>query len=67
MESLYILVPLSVLVVLAVLGLFRWALQEGQFDELNDEGRRILDGDASPLDIDQDPSVSPRQESWPSA
>ena len=67
MESLYILVPLSVLVVLAVLGLFRWALQEGQFDELSDEGRRILDSDGPSVDIGQDPSADHRQESSPSA
>ena len=66
MESLYILVPLSVLLVLAVLGLFGWALQEGQFDELEDEGRRILDGDAA-LDKGQHEAGEPRQESPPSA
>ena len=66
MESLYILVPLSVLLVLAVLGLFGWALQEGQFDELADEGRRILDGDAA-LDEGQHDVGAPRQESPPSA
>lgn len=43
MSSLYLLIPLSVLLMLAILGLFAWALQHGQFDELEDEGLRILD------------------------
>ena len=67
MESLYILVPLSVLVVLAVLGVFGWALQAGQFDELNHEGRRVLEDEDAPVDIDQNPETGPRQESTPSA
>jgi cbb3-type cytochrome oxidase maturation protein len=49
-ESLYILVPLSVLLVLAILGVFAWALHGGQFDGLDDEGQRILAGDAAPFD-----------------
>ncbi|MGN6529968.1 MAG: cbb3-type cytochrome oxidase assembly protein CcoS [Burkholderiaceae bacterium] len=55
MESLYLLVPLSALLVLALLGLFAWALDAGQFDDLEREGQRIL-GDAGPaLDGDQAP------------
>jgi len=52
MESLYLLVPLSALLVLALLGLFGWALNAGQFDDLEREGQRILGAD-SPLDADQ--------------
>ena len=44
MESLYLLLPMSVLLVLAVIGLFAWALQAGQFDDLNREGWRVLEG-----------------------
>jgi len=46
MDSLYLLIPLSVLAMLGVLGVFAWALQGGQFDDLEDEGARILDADA---------------------
>jgi len=52
MESLYLLVPLSALLVLALLGLFAWALDAGQFDDLQREGERILATD-DPLDVDQ--------------
>lgn len=46
MESMYLLIPLSVILILAVLGLFAWALQSGQFDDLHREGERILQADA---------------------
>ena len=44
MESLYLLLPLSVLLVLALIGLFAWALHGGQFDDLEREGWRVLEG-----------------------
>ena len=43
MDALYLLVPLSVLGMLAILALFAWALQGGQFDEIEQEGARILE------------------------
>ncbi|HEY9026802.1 MAG TPA: cbb3-type cytochrome oxidase assembly protein CcoS [Burkholderiaceae bacterium] len=52
MESLYLLVPVSALLVLALLGLFAWALDAGQFDDLQREGERIL-ATEEPLDGDQ--------------
>jgi cbb3-type cytochrome oxidase maturation protein len=45
MESLYLLIPLSLLIVLAIGGLLAWSVLGGQFDELDSEGRRILDDD----------------------
>jgi cbb3-type cytochrome oxidase maturation protein len=42
MDILYLLVPLSVLLVFALMVLFRWALGAGQFDDLDREGERIL-------------------------
>ncbi len=45
MDILYLLVPLSVLIVFGILGVFWWALQGGQFDQVDREGERILDGD----------------------
>ncbi len=45
MEILYLLVPLSVLLVLAVGGLFWWSLGSGQFDDLDGPAQRILDDD----------------------
>lgn len=64
MESLYLLIPMSALLVLAILGVFAWALNEGQFDDLEREGERILVADASlMLDGDQAPRTRPAEES----
>jgi cbb3-type cytochrome oxidase maturation protein len=43
MDSLYLLLPLSVLLVLALIALFAWALHGGQFDDLEREGWRVLE------------------------
>ena len=45
MEILYLLIPLSVILVLGIIGLFWWALQSGQFDNIEREGERILRSD----------------------
>jgi cbb3-type cytochrome oxidase maturation protein len=49
-ESLYLLIPLSALLVLAILAVFGWALHRGQFEDLDREGERILTDEAGPLD-----------------
>ena len=48
MDILFLLVPLSVVLVFAILGVFAWALRSGQFDDIEREGLRILDGDGLP-------------------
>jgi cbb3-type cytochrome oxidase maturation protein len=53
MESLYILVPLSVALVLLILGVFGWAVHKGQFDDVEAEGQRILTAEPEALDTDQ--------------
>lgn len=57
MDILYLLVPLSVVLVLLILGLFAWALHSGQFDNVEREGERILWDEAPPatkaVDADQ--------------
>ncbi|MCB4365804.1 cbb3-type cytochrome oxidase assembly protein CcoS [Hydrogenophaga taeniospiralis] len=45
MDVLYLLIPISVLLVFAIIGVFWWALQAGQFDNIEREGERILRGD----------------------
>jgi cbb3-type cytochrome oxidase maturation protein len=47
-ESLYLLIPLSVVLVLAIGGLLVWAAMSGQFDSLEQEGRRILEDEDAP-------------------
>jgi cbb3-type cytochrome oxidase maturation protein len=64
MESLYLLVPLSVLLILAMIGVFAWALHAGQFDDLSLEGERLLlDGESSArVDADQATASTPPKE-----
>lgn len=51
MDILFLLVPLSVLLALAVMGVLAWAVWSGQFEELNSEGERILMTEsAAPVD-----------------
>ena len=43
MDSLYLLIPLSLLLVLAIGGLLAWSVLGGQFENLDAEGTRILE------------------------
>lgn len=63
MESLYLLIPLSVGLVLAILAVFAWALHGGQFEDLEGEAERILKDDVPPLDPHQAPPGPQKQES----
>jgi cbb3-type cytochrome oxidase maturation protein len=53
MESLYLLIPLSALLVLLILGVFGWAVQKGQFEDLAHEAERILTDEVTALDANQ--------------
>jgi len=53
MESLYLLIPLSAGLVLAIIAVFGWALHKGQFEDLEAEGARILHEDRESVDTDQ--------------
>ena len=63
MDILYLLIPLSTLLVLAILGVFAWALHGGQFDDLESEGERILRDTSPNLDGDQTAHVPRAEES----
>ena len=45
MDILYLLIPISIVVVFAIIGVFLWALQGGQFDSVEREGERVLRDD----------------------
>ncbi len=65
MDVLYLLIPLSVLLVLLIVGVFGWAINNGQLEDLEREGNRILeDGDG--FDEHQVPPRGDREESRPS-
>jgi cbb3-type cytochrome oxidase maturation protein len=42
MDILFLLVPMSVVLALLVIAVFAWALNGGQFDDIEPEGERIL-------------------------
>jgi cbb3-type cytochrome oxidase maturation protein len=42
MEILFVLIPVSLLIVLVALYAFVWSVKNGQFDDLEKEGQRIL-------------------------
>ena len=48
MDILYLLVPLSAVLVLGIIAVFSWATESGQFEDLDREGERILEPDGSP-------------------
>lgn len=45
MDILFLLIPLSAVLVLAILAVFAWAVFGGQFEDLRGEGERILNDD----------------------
>ena len=51
MESLYLLIPLSIVLVFVIGVIVWWATRSGQFDDLEGPGHRIL------LDDDDQPST----------
>jgi cbb3-type cytochrome oxidase maturation protein len=63
MDILYLLIPLSAVLVLLILALFGWAMQRGQFDDLEREGQRILDPDRVSVDDDQASATGAGKES----
>ena len=49
MESLYLLIPLSVALVFVIGGLFWWSLRSGQYDDLEGPAYRLLLDDRDEL------------------
>jgi cbb3-type cytochrome oxidase maturation protein len=54
MDILFLLIPLSVLLALAVMALLAWSVWSGQFEDVEQEGQRIL------LDEEPQNSASPQ-------
>ncbi len=48
MEVIYLLIPLSVVLVLVIVAAFLWAINHAQFDDLERHGRDILLDDDGP-------------------
>ena len=61
MESLFFLVPVTLLLVGIAVAVFFWAMRSGQFDDLDSPAWRILhDDDANPPTPDQVDDDQPR-------
>jgi len=56
MESLYLLIPLSVVLVFVIGVVFWWSVRSGQFDDLEGPGYRVV------VDDDAPPSAPPVKE-----
>jgi cbb3-type cytochrome oxidase maturation protein len=57
MDILYLLIPLSIVLVFLIAAIFWWSLRSGQFEDLDGPGYRILmDDDRSRV---QDASTAP--------
>ena len=53
MESIYLLIPVSVILVFAIAVAFWWSVRSGQFDDLEGPGFRLLmDDDVPKIEID---------------
>jgi len=48
METLYLLIPLSIALVFVIGALFWWGISRGQFDDLEQPGKQILNDDDHP-------------------
>ena len=63
MDILFLLIPLSAVLVLMIIAVFGWAVHRGQFEDLEREGERILQADPGSVDDDQVKSNLPLQQS----
>jgi cbb3-type cytochrome oxidase maturation protein len=57
MDILYLLIPMSAVLVFGIIAVFGWALHHGQFDEVEREGARILESDEEGIEGSQGRAV----------
>jgi cbb3-type cytochrome oxidase maturation protein len=61
MESLYVLIPLSLALVFVIAVVFWWSLRSGQYEDMEGPGHRILMDDDQPVVDKKDERVDPDQ------
>jgi cbb3-type cytochrome oxidase maturation protein len=59
MESIYILIPVTIVLLGVAVAAYFWAVRSGQFDDLDKEASRIL------FDDDEDPEEHDKPEGRP--
>lgn len=67
MDILYTLIPLSILLVFAILVALAWAAHSGQFEDLDVEAERILLDDFAPPPADAPPAPAEQVTRSPAA
>jgi len=67
MDILYLLIPLSAVLVLCILGVFAWALHGGQFDDLEQHGEQIFDAVSESVDQGQAAQTTRNEKSMSSS
>ena len=65
MDIVYLLVPLSVVLVFLIVAVFWWSVQSGQFDDLERHGRSVLDDDETRRDAEAETALPRGPESGP--
>ncbi len=64
MEVLYLLIPLSLLLVGVIVWIFLWAIRSGQFDDMEGPAHRILmDDDDIPVEKPEQDDIADRNHS----
>jgi len=59
MDILYVLVPLSVVLVFVIVGVLAWSVWNGQFEDIERQGERILEDDDVPHAPRRDTRATP--------
>ena len=62
MDILYLLIPLSAVLVLGIVAVLGWAVHAGQFDDLEEEGLQPLREEAAALDEGQAAGIAAPQQ-----
>ncbi|MDG1818335.1 MAG: cbb3-type cytochrome oxidase assembly protein CcoS [Porticoccaceae bacterium] len=62
MESLYLLIPISLVFILIAIRIFFWAVNSGQYDDLDSEAERILFDEADDLSHPEEIEESQEQQ-----
>jgi cbb3-type cytochrome oxidase maturation protein len=60
-EIIYLLIPLALVLVVIIIGVFMWAVRSDQFDDLEGPAHRILMDEDEPKIDREDKDVSPEE------
>lgn len=59
MDILYLLIPVSIILVFVIAAVFWWSVRHGQFEDLEGPAYRVLMDDDSPLSHPNEPNGNP--------